>query len=516
MVTTDTAQTITGVKTISNDTLINGLTVGKGGGNIASNTASGLNALAANTTGLQNTAVGSNALTSNTTANFNTAVGYSSLFSNTNGVNNTALGYRTLTKNVTGDNNTAVGYAALDANTTANGNTAVGYASLTDNTTGTGNISGKILKTTDLEEISTARFFTEARARSSVSNGTGLSYNSTSGVFANTDLGSSQFIFKTLTVGATNATAKSNTDSFTFIAGPAISLAMVNGLTPGTSTLTITNTGVRTAIGSGAIGVATDVSGNITISTTALLSVAASTGISVSAITGGSQTITNTGILDVVAGTGIQVLKAAGAATVTNTGLLYVSQGSGISVTSFASGVQTISNSGVISVLAAGAPTPRLSSSFDSGSGQVTLDLVTTGVTAGTYNTLTVDIYGRITVGANTDYARIVTLTGDVTGTGTSSSGTASFATTLANTAVTPTAYGTTTAKTVSFTVDSKGRLTAASEANIAIVASQVTDFTAAARLTVSDGAGLDYVSSTGVFSIDTTVVTSADSINKL
>ena len=383
-------------------------------------------------------------------------------------------------------------------------------------TTGTGNISGKILKTTDLEEISTARFFTEARARSSVSSGTGLSYNSTSGAFANTDLGSSQFIFKTLTVGATNATAKSNTDSFTFVAGPSISLAMVNGATPGTSTLTITNTGVRTAIGTGAIGVATDVSGNITISTTALLSVAAATGISVSAITGGSQTITNTGILDVVAGTGIQVLKASGAATVSNTGLLYISSGTGITVSSFAAGVQTVSNSGVLSVIPAGAPTNRLSSSFNAGTGQVTIDMVTTGVVAGTYNTLTVDIYGRITVGANTDYASIVTLTGDVTGTGTSSSGTASFATTLANTTVTAASYGTTAAKTVSFTVDSKGRLTAASETNIAIVASQVTDFTAAARLTVSDGAGLDYVSSTGVFSIDTTVITSADSINKL
>ena len=409
-------------------------------------------------------------------------------------------------------------------------------------TTGTGNISGKILKTTDLEEISTARFFTEARARSSVSNGTGLSYNSTSGVFANTDLGSSQFIFKTLTVGATNATAKSNTDSFTFVAGPAISLAMVNGLTPGTSTLTITNTGVRTAIGSGAIGVATDVSGNITISTTALLSVAAAAGISVSAITGGSQTITNTGILDVVAGTGIQVLKSAGAATVSNTGLLYVSSGSGITVTSFASGVQTISNSGVISILAAGAPTPRLSSSFDSGSGQVTLDLVTTGVTAGTYNTLTVDVYGRVTVGSNQDYAKTVTLTGDVTGSGTSSSGTASFATTLANTTVTAAVYGTTAAKTVSFTVDSKGRLTAASEANISITASQVSDLTTSVRGLVSGSSGVSYSSLTGVFSldntavrglfsgstgisynsttgaisVDSTVVTSADSINKL
>ena len=383
-------------------------------------------------------------------------------------------------------------------------------------TTGTGNTSGKILKTTDLEEISTARFFTEARARASVSNGTGLSYNSTSGVFANTDLGSSQFIFKTLTVGATNATAKSNTDSFTFIAGPAISLSLVNGATPGTSTLTITNTGIRTVTGSGSIGASTDTNGNVTLSSTALTSVTAGTGVSVGPVSAGTQIITNTGILDVTASTGIQVVKAAGAATISNTGLLYVSAGSGISVTSFASGNQTISNSGVISVLAAGAPSARLSSSFNATNGQVTIDMTNSGVVAGTYNTITVDQWGRATVGANTDYARIVTLTGDVTGTGTSSAGTASFATTLANTTVTAAAYGTTAAKTVSFTVDSKGRLTAASETNIAITASQVTDFTTAARLTVSDGTGLDYNSTTGVFSIDTTVVTSSDSINKL
>jgi hypothetical protein len=162
----------TNVINLDKDTLINGLTVGKGSGNIASNTTVGTSALAVNTTGTSNTAVGANALTSNTTANNNTAVGYSSLFTNTTGTANTALGYRTLAQNVTGDhntaigydaldantgnyntgvgsvalqanttgiNNTAVGYAALDANTTANNNTAVGYASLASNTTGGNN-----------------------------------------------------------------------------------------------------------------------------------------------------------------------------------------------------------------------------------------------------------------------------------------------------------------------------------------------------------------------------------------
>lgn len=64
-----------------------------------------------------------------------------------------------------------------------------------------------------------------------------------------------------------------------------------------------------------------------------------------------------------------------------------------------------------------------------------------------------------------------ITLTGDVTG-----SGTGSFATTLANTAVTPNSYGSAT-QVAAFTVDSKGRLTAASNTSISIPASQVSDF---------------------------------------
>jgi phage-related tail fiber protein len=59
------------------------------------------------------------------------------------------------------------------------------------------------------------------------------------------------------------------------------------------------------------------------------------------------------------------------------------------------------------------------------------IDLATSGVTAGTYNTLTVDAYGRATTGSNTAYLtanQTITLTGDATGTGTTS-----LALTLAN-----------------------------------------------------------------------------------
>ena len=58
------------------DLKVNDLTVGKGGGSIASNTAIGLSTLFANTTGSSNTATGAQALNSNTTGSSNTAIGY--------------------------------------------------------------------------------------------------------------------------------------------------------------------------------------------------------------------------------------------------------------------------------------------------------------------------------------------------------------------------------------------------------------------------------------------------------
>jgi hypothetical protein len=71
---------------------IDGLRIGKGGGDVASNTALGASALNANTSGSNNSAVGSFALNSNTTGQGNSAVGFGSLFSNTTGSTNTAVG----------------------------------------------------------------------------------------------------------------------------------------------------------------------------------------------------------------------------------------------------------------------------------------------------------------------------------------------------------------------------------------------------------------------------------------
>ena len=83
-----------------------------------------------------NTAYGVGALKSGTTAGLNdSAFGVSALFANTTGADNTATGDNALMANRTGAYNTASGQAALKANTTGTGNTATGAQALWNCTT---------------------------------------------------------------------------------------------------------------------------------------------------------------------------------------------------------------------------------------------------------------------------------------------------------------------------------------------------------------------------------------------
>ena len=158
----------------SADASISGLTVGKGGGSGATNTAVGASALNGGTTASQTTAVGYQALQTLTNGTYNTAVGYqalnlnstnnhntavgktalaacvgdqntavgsNSLRASTSGTSNTGLGFSALTSNTTGAGNTAIGDSALQANTTASNNTAVGYQALNSNTTANGSVA---------------------------------------------------------------------------------------------------------------------------------------------------------------------------------------------------------------------------------------------------------------------------------------------------------------------------------------------------------------------------------------
>jgi hypothetical protein len=98
------------------------------------NTANGYGALYSNTTGVQNTADGFKALLTNSTGGFNTAEGYEALLSNTKGNYNSATGVGALQLNTTGEENTANGYVALYSNTTGIWNTAIGAFALEHNT----------------------------------------------------------------------------------------------------------------------------------------------------------------------------------------------------------------------------------------------------------------------------------------------------------------------------------------------------------------------------------------------
>lgn len=93
------------------------------------NTALGVSALDALTTGDDNIAVGNNALGSNTTGVDNTAVGLNALIFNVSGNSNAAVGRLALQRN-TGSNNTALGASSFQLKGPGDGNVGIGTNAL--------------------------------------------------------------------------------------------------------------------------------------------------------------------------------------------------------------------------------------------------------------------------------------------------------------------------------------------------------------------------------------------------
>jgi len=141
---------------VGGDARINQMTIGLGGGSIATNTAIGYQSLTANTIGLYNTALGYNALKTGNNHQTTVAIGYAALGnsasnnanvaigSNSMGVTtaagqaNTCVGFET-GKNLTGGYNAFYGWGSgiICANTSENA--AFGAYSFYSNTTGTRN-----------------------------------------------------------------------------------------------------------------------------------------------------------------------------------------------------------------------------------------------------------------------------------------------------------------------------------------------------------------------------------------
>lgn len=161
-VVTTGAQTFAGAKTFSNtanfltDITANGLTVGKGGGNISSNTAVGSGALALNTTGSGSTAFGNKAL-SKSTGGTATAFGSSALENLTIGTGNVAIGYTALNQTTSQNSNTAVGDQAMRFST-GSSNTVLGASALLGVSGQTNGINNTAIGALALRNATTAAF----------------------------------------------------------------------------------------------------------------------------------------------------------------------------------------------------------------------------------------------------------------------------------------------------------------------------------------------------------------------
>jgi hypothetical protein len=125
---------VNGTARVQSDMIVNAFTLGRGNGNVGSNTAFGLLSLSANTSGIGNTAIGNNTLQNNTTGTSNIAVGSDALNANTIGDSNVAIGRGVLQLNISGNNNNAVGRNSLNANISGVENSAFGTSALSTST----------------------------------------------------------------------------------------------------------------------------------------------------------------------------------------------------------------------------------------------------------------------------------------------------------------------------------------------------------------------------------------------
>ena len=217
--------------TLANDASISGLTVGKGGGALSSNTALGLNALAGSNSGnANNTAVGQSALGNNTTGAYNSAFGLQALANNTTGQNLVSVGRNSLSQNTTGSYNTACGHDALSQNTTASNSTAVGYqASYSSNQAATTAVGYKAGYANSGDNELVAVGYQALTAATTGTSNTSVGHNSSSSITTganNTVLGSAALVGVTTAsyntaIGrlALNASTASNNTAVGYQAG---------------------------------------------------------------------------------------------------------------------------------------------------------------------------------------------------------------------------------------------------------------------------------------------------------
>jgi hypothetical protein len=235
-------------------------------------------------------------------------------------------------------------------------------------------ISATVSSTDAVPEGTTNLYYTDSRVRNAISAGTGISYNSSTGVISATGISlnaGTGVIINSNTISIGQAVATNSSVKFNSVVGSVEDIRQSSSvpttksnseaLAKGSMYYNTTDNELQIYNGSGwdtmnnlvtsvdaGSGISVDTTtGDITITNSGVRSLSAGTGISLNAATG-DVSVTNSGVTSIVAGSGISINSSTGAVTVTaDVPTTYVSNiiaGDGIAVDT-GTGTVTISTS---------------------------------------------------------------------------------------------------------------------------------------------------------------------------